>query len=337
MPYEPFYRLFVTPVLPFRADGTIDEDAYRTFLRRFLTPDYLDAGIAIIANPEAGELFCLDDAERRRVVEIVLEETAGRAPVLAGIVHVTTAGTVRAAREAAALGVDGLFAFPPIGAGDITQSWDSDRYPEVLIDLLRAVTDAVDLPIVMHPVGKTSAAYGVGLSSAVTRRVIDEVPNMVGWKMTYNYDGYRAVSRTLREADRPVAVLGAVGKYFHENLASDAFDGTASGAFNYALEPMMEHIAAWRAGDVGRATEIWNGGLAALQEYVFSEFSRLHVRYKTAAWLRGFIPSPLMRPPMPRPRRGEIDQLAQLLAGAGLSVIPKTTVDEVAESLALTR
>src|SRR6185369_17702519 len=53
------------------------------------------------------------------------------------------------------------------------------------------------------------------------------------------------------------------------------------------------------------------GGLAALQEYVFSEFSRLHVRYKTAAWLRGFIPSPAMRPPMPRPRRAEIDALAR--------------------------
>ena len=198
MAHDPFYRLFVTPVLPFRPDGAIDEPAYREFLRRFLTKEYLDAGIAIIANPEAGELFCLDDAERRRVVEIVLEETAGRAPVLAGIVDVTTAGTVRAARDAAALGVDGLFAFAPIGAGDITQSWDSDRYPEVLVDLLRAVVDEVDLPVVMHPVGKTSAAYGVGLSSADTRHVNDEIPNVLGWKMTYNSDGNPAVSSALR-------------------------------------------------------------------------------------------------------------------------------------------
>jgi dihydrodipicolinate synthase/N-acetylneuraminate lyase len=335
MTYEPYHRLFVTPVLPFRPDGTIDEAAYREFLRRFLTAEYLDAGIAIIANPEAGELFCLDDQERRRALEIVLEETAGRAPVLAGIVDVTTAGTVRTARDAAALGADGLFAFPPIGAGDITQSWDSDRYPEVLIDLLRAVADEVDLPMVMHPVGTTSAAYGVGLSSAVTRQVIEEIPNVVGWKMTYNYDGYRAVSRAIREADRPVAVLGAVAKYFHENLANNAFDGTASGGFNYALEPMMAHIAAWRRGDVAAATEIWTAGLAALHEYVFSEFSRLHVRYKTAAWLRGFIPSPLMRPPMPRPRRSEIDQLARLLSAAGLSVISKRAMNDTADTLSL--
>ncbi len=334
MRYAPFNNLFVTPVLPFGEDGAIDEPAYRAFVRRFLTPEAADAGMAVIANPEAGELFTLDRAERLRVVRIVLEETGGRSPVLAGVVDVTTAGTVQAAVDAATLGVDGLFVFPPIGAGDITQSWDAEAYPEVLIDLLRAITAEVDLPIVVHPVGKTTAAYGVGLPAAAVRRVCEEVPQVVGWKMTYNYDGYRAVTRTLRELERPVAVLGAVAKYFHENLANDAFDGSASGGFNYALERMLDHILAWRRGDAARATGIWNGGLARLQEYVFSDFGRLHVRYKTAAWLRGFIPSPLMRPPMPRPRREEVSTLAALLAAGDLSVIGKDTIDQTAERLA---
>jgi 4-hydroxy-tetrahydrodipicolinate synthase len=331
MPYE--NRLFVTPVLPFLESGQIDEPGYRAFLRHFLSR--VDDGIALIANPEAGELFTLDRDERRQVVRAVLDETAGRAPVLGGVVDVTTTGAVQTARDAAELGVDGLFVFPPIGAGDITQSWDAEAYPEVLVDLLHAITAEVDLPIVVHPVGKTTAAYGVGLPSAAVRRVCEEVPQVVGWKMTYNYDGYRAVTRTLRELDRPVAVFGAVGKYFHENLANDAFDGTSSGAFNYALEPMLDHIQAWRRGDVRRATEIWNGGLAQLQEYVFSDFGRLHVRYKTAAWLRGLIANPVMRPPMPLPRQAEINLLADLLAGCGLEVIAKDAIDSVIERLSL--
>ncbi|TQM36834.1 dihydrodipicolinate synthase family protein [Pseudonocardia cypriaca] len=335
MPYEPFHRLFATPVLPFGDDGTIDEPGYRAFLRRFLTPAALDAGLALVANPEAGELFTLDREERQLVVRMALEETAGRAPVLAGVVDVTTTGAVQIARDAAELGVDGLFVFPPIGAGDITQSWDAEAYPEVLVDLLHAITDAVDLPIVVHPVGRTTPAYGVGLPPAAVRRICEEVPQVVGWKMTYNYDGYRAVTRTLRELDRPVAILGAVGKYFHENLANDAFEGTATGTFNYALEPMLDHIQAWRQGDVRRATEIWNSGLSELQEYVFSDFGRLHVRYKTAAWLRGLIGSPLMRPPMPRPRRQEVDRLAELLRGCRLDVIDKDVIDSTARRLTL--
>jgi 4-hydroxy-tetrahydrodipicolinate synthase len=335
MPYEPFHRLFVTPVLPFDEDGKIDEPGYRAFLRRFLTPFALDAGIALIANPEAGELFTLDRDERRQVVRIALEETAGRAPVLAGVVDVTTVGAVQTARDAAELGVDGLFVFPPIGAGDITQSWDAEAYPEVLVDLLHAITEAVDLPIVVHPVGKTTAAYGVGLPASAVRRVCEEVPQVVGWKMTYNYDGYRAVTRTLRDLDRPVAILGAVGKYFHENLANQAFDGTATGTFNYALEPMLDHIQAWRDGDIQRATEIWSNGLARLHEYVFSDFGRLHVRYKTATWLRGLIGSPVMRPPMPRARRDEVDRLAELLRACRLDVIDKDVIDSAARRLKL--
>jgi hypothetical protein len=63
----------------------------------------------------------------------------------------------------------GLFIFPLIGAGDITQSSDSDKCPEVIIDLLHAIRAEVDLPLVIHPVGKSSAAFGVGLSDRVTR------------------------------------------------------------------------------------------------------------------------------------------------------------------------
>lgn len=325
--YTPFDRLFVTPVLPFAEDGSVDEQGYRALLRTFLTDKNLAAGISIIANPEAGELFTLERDERNRVVEIVLEEVAGRAPVLAGVIHVTTAGAVECARDAAALGVDGLFVFPPIGAGDITLSWDPDAYPEVFVDFLHAIALEVDLPMVIHPVGRFSAAYGPGLSARMTQAVIDAVPQVVGWKMTYNYDGYREITRVLRAADHPVGIYGAVGKYFHENLANDAFDGTSSGAFNYAIEPMVDHILAWRRGDVAEASRIWESGLAQLHEYVFSDFGRLHVRYKIATWLRGFINSPVMRAPMPLPRTEEVFALVKLIEAAGLSLRGESEVE----------
>ena len=48
---------------------------------------------------------------------------------------------------------------------------------------------------------------------------------------------------------------------------------------------------------------------------------RLHIRYKTATWLRGLIPSPFMRAPMPKPRQEEIDTLYTLLKNLGFDVI----------------
>lgn len=62
--------------------------------------DYLEQGIAIIANPEAGELFTLEREERRKVVQICIEEAAGRCPVIAGVVHVHTKGYIETAKDA---------------------------------------------------------------------------------------------------------------------------------------------------------------------------------------------------------------------------------------------
>jgi 4-hydroxy-tetrahydrodipicolinate synthase len=187
--------------------------------------------------------------------------------------------------------------------------------------------------MVVHPVATPSIRYGIGLSAGATRYVCEQVPTVVGWKMTYNYNGYREIARVLRSLDRRVEVLGALAKFFHENLANDQFDGTSSGAWNYAPEPMLEHILAWRRGDVRRATEIWNGGLAQLHEYVFAEMSRLHIRYKAAAWLRGFLDNPLMRPPMPKPRHEEVETLYELLRALELSTRDRTDVDAFLERL----
>jgi 4-hydroxy-tetrahydrodipicolinate synthase len=336
MTHAPFGRMFLTPVLPYMPGDThtIDEEGYRRFLRVFLTDANLDAGLSVIANPEAGEIFYLSREEKRRIVEITLEEVRGRAPVLAGALDVTTAGSVQVAIDAAELGVDGLFVFPAIGAQDVAVAWDADNYPEVMTDMFNAIAAEVDLPMVVHPVATPTIRYGIGLSASATRYVCDHVPNVVGWKMTYNYNGYREIARVLRSLDRRVEILGALAKFFHENLANDQFDGTSSGAWNYAPEPMMEHILAWRAGDVTRATEIWNGGLAQLHEYVFAEMSRLHVRYKAAAWLRGFIDNPLMRPPMPKPRVAEIATLYKLLRALDLATIDRAEVEQFTAQLA---
>lgn len=222
---------------------------------------------------------------------------------------------------------------PPIGAIDITTSWNAQKYPEVWIDQVKEIDKAVNLPLIAHPVASPNIAYGIGFPMEATIQMCREVPNMTGWKMTYNWDGYRTVGRALRNLDRHVAVLGAPAVYFHEALASDLFDGTVTGSFNYALEPMIDHIVAWREGDLKKAKAIWSSGLAELHEYVYSDYSRLHVRYKVATWLRGLIAHPLMRPPMPKPLSSEVRALRALLTQTGLSVIENDAVDKLLSSL----
>jgi len=307
----------------------VDEPAMRKFLQYFMQPKFTEAGGAIIINPEAGELFSLSRQEKRRNVEIALEECGGKVPIFAGVIDVTTDDAIKVALDVKEVGADGLFLMPPIGSMDITTSWNADKYPEVFVDMAKAEVEAVDLPAIVHPVGSPSATFGIGLPLNVTLQTCKEIPNIVGWKMTYTYPGSFIIAKALRRLDHHVGILRSHAKFFHENLATDYFDGTVTGSFNYAMESMIDHIHAWRRKDIEEAYRIWKSGLEDLHEYVYSDYSRLHVRYKIATWLRGLIPLPFMRPPMPKPRREEVVALRELLAKAGYDVIPERDSDRI--------
>ncbi|SHI41322.1 4-hydroxy-tetrahydrodipicolinate synthase [Roseomonas rosea] len=88
-----------------------------------------------------GEFAYLTPAQRRRIIQVVVEAAAGRVPVVAGIAATTTAEAVRQAKEAAALGADGILAileayFPVPEAG--------------VVAYFTAVADATDRPVVLY-------------------------------------------------------------------------------------------------------------------------------------------------------------------------------------------
>ena len=327
-------RLFVAIATPLKENGQVDEAGLRKFLQYFMQPKFIDAGGAMIINPEAGEIFYLSRKEKRRNVEIAMEECGKKVPVFAGVIDLTTDDSVKVAVDAKEVGVDGIFLLPPLGSGDVTIAWDPERYPEVYIDMAKAEVDAVDLPAIVHPTGPMSAAWGVGLPLGPTLQMCKEIPNIVGWKMTYSYNGFVRIAKGLRSLDRHVGILGAPANLFHEHLATGYFDGTVTGSFNYAMEVMIDHINAWRRKDIDEARRIWHSGLSDLQDYIYSDMSHLHTRYKVATWLRGLISNPFMRSPQPKPTKDEVENLQLLLKNAGLSVIDKKEADRISSKLA---
>lgn len=314
-------RLYTALVLPLKDNLQIDEAGLRSLVRYYLDEPRFSKVGGLIANPEAGEAFYLTREEKRRVLEIVLEENAGKMPVLAGTFAWTTEETVQTAIDAKAMGVDGIFVVPPAGSMDVSIAWDSVRYPEVWLDQIKEQDQAVNLPIFTHPITNLSQPWGIGLPLEPTLKFCREVPNIVGWKMTYAYPGHRIVSRALREQHPKVALLCSSAHFFHEFLSVGNFDGTISGSWNYALEPMLDHIEAFQRNDLVAARKVWDSGMARLHEYIYSEPGRLHVRYKIATWLRGLIASHRMRPPMPIARPEEIRRVAELMTAAGIPVV----------------
>src|SRR4030095_12457927 len=100
----PFTGVGTALITPFRKDGSVDEAAVRRLVRR-----QIEAGIHFVSPcGTTGEAPTLSDAEKLRIVQLVVDETAGRVPVLAGAGGYNTREVIELAREYERIGVDGI-------------------------------------------------------------------------------------------------------------------------------------------------------------------------------------------------------------------------------------
>jgi 4-hydroxy-tetrahydrodipicolinate synthase len=152
-------------ITPFTSSGAVDEAGVRRLARR-----QIDAGVHfLVPCGTTGETPTLSDVEKRRVVELVVEEASGRVPVMAGAGGYDTKEVVHAAREMQKAGATGLLSVTP---------YYNKPTPEGLFQHFSAVADATPLPIVLYNVpGRT----GCNMDAATVARLAT-IPHIVGVK-----------------------------------------------------------------------------------------------------------------------------------------------------------
>ena len=151
----PFTGLGTALVTPFRKDGSIDETAVRQLVRR-----QIDAGVHFVSPcGTTGEAPTLSHSEKIRVVQLVVDEAAGRVPVLAGAGGYDTREVIELAREYERIGVDGILSVTP---------YYNKPTQEGLFQHYQAIAQSTALPIVLYNVpGRT----GVNLEPATVIRL----------------------------------------------------------------------------------------------------------------------------------------------------------------------
>src|SRR6187200_2580569 len=126
-------------VTPFTASGDLDERAVRRLGRR-----QIDAGIHfLVPCGTTGENPTLTDAERVRIVEILVDEAKGRAPVLAGAGGYDTREVIHLAAAMKKAGASGLLSVTP---------YYNKPTQEGLFLHDSALAESTDLPIVVYNV-----------------------------------------------------------------------------------------------------------------------------------------------------------------------------------------
>lgn len=163
-------------VTPFTPGGEIDEDAFRRLIdfqiegSPGLDGEMYGGVEALVVLGTTGENPTVTLAERRQLVDVAMEHTAGRVPVVVGTGTNSTAQSVAFSTEAAAAGADGLLVVGP---------YYNKPTPDGVLGHVAAIADATDCPIVLYNVpGRT----GSNLTAETQLRVAEAVSSVVGLK-----------------------------------------------------------------------------------------------------------------------------------------------------------
>jgi 4-hydroxy-tetrahydrodipicolinate synthase len=139
-----FRGIFPALVTPFSPRDEVDECSFRELIR-FLLPDVN----GLVPCGTTGEFSSLTLDEKKRVIEICLDETAGRLPVLAGTGCQSTRETIALTAWARDAGVDGALVVAPYY---LKPSFNEvyDHYAEV---------NRLGLPIVLYNIPQCAGSH----------------------------------------------------------------------------------------------------------------------------------------------------------------------------------
>jgi 4-hydroxy-tetrahydrodipicolinate synthase len=152
---------------PFGVDGEIDEAAVRAQVRWLL-----DQGVhGLAAGGSTGEGHTLDEGELKRLIAAVVEETAGRVPVIAGIIVDSTRDAIRRGEAVADLGVAALQVTP------VHYLFRPDD--DAMLAHFRAICEATAQQVIIYNVVPWSY-----LAPDLLIRIMREVPLVIGVKQS---------------------------------------------------------------------------------------------------------------------------------------------------------
>ena len=295
-------------VLPFKADLSIDEPAYRKHLRWLADARGVTG---IVANGHAAEVSSLSREERRRALAIAQDEVGTRCPVVAGVYSDGTQEAVALAGDAKAESAAGVLVFPPT-----LFMWGAQAKPEMARRHFSEIAEKAGLPIVVF---EYPPASGIGYSPE-TLAELAEIP-LVSAVKDWSNDivAFEANLRALRATGRPVAMLSAFTMSLMATFLLGA-DGAISGMGSVVADLQAELFEACQKGDVDGARWI-NDRLDPLVRVFYAPpFVDMHNRMKEALVLLGRIPAAHVRPPLTPVSATEREAIRRAIVAAGLPV-----------------
>jgi 4-hydroxy-tetrahydrodipicolinate synthase len=283
-------------VTPFAKSGEIDERSLRAFV------DWqIASGVHfLVPCGSTGEAATMTVAEHRRVVEITVEQVAGRVPVVAGAASNDTKKAIALSREMAGVGATHLLHASPM----------YNKPPQRgIVAHFRAIADAVQIPIVVYNVpGRTASNI-----DAATTLEMAEHENIVAVKEASG--NLAQVGEIIRHRPARFSVLSGDDPLTLQVMA-DGGDGVISVTSNAAPALVARLTDLCAAGDFAGARVV-NHRLAEWTVAAFVESNPIPVKAGLA--MMGKMANVVRLPLVPLAEKFEPTVRAALVSVGALS------------------
>jgi 4-hydroxy-tetrahydrodipicolinate synthase len=193
-------------LLPFFDDFSIDEASYRAHIRDVASARGVTA---ITTNAHASEVASCTFDEQRRILDITVEEMAGRTHVVQGIYAEGSFEAQRIAKMAHAGGASALLVFP-------SGIYTFGQRPEMAVEHFRRIAEVTDLPLIAF---QYPLSGGQGYPLPTLLKIIEQVPTVRAIKdWSANPQLHERQVRVLQSLARPVNVLTTHSAWLFNSL-----------------------------------------------------------------------------------------------------------------------
>jgi len=267
------FPALITPM----KNGEVDELAFR----KFINWQIAQGSHGLVPVGTTGESPTVTPEEHKRLVEICIEETKGRVPVIAGTGSNSTAEAIEYTEHAKEAGADAALIVVP---------YYNKPTQDGIYAHFKAIADAVDIPIFVYNVpGRTVA----NISVETLTRLAKDCRNVVGTKDA-SADLTRPSRQRLASGEKFIQLSGEDGTALGFNAHGGV--GCISVTANVAPRLCSQFQEATLRGDYAEALKLQDR-LMPLHHALFVETSPGPVKY--AASLLGLCQAEARLPMVP--------------------------------------
>ena len=264
-------------VTPFKANGKLDEEGLRKLVD-FQVSEGIDF---LVPCGTTGENPTLTLEEHLRVVEIVVEQSRGKVPIIAGAGGYNTAKVIEMASKVADLGVDGLLSVTP---------YYNKPTQEGLYQHYKRIANKIKIPLIIYNVPSRT---GINILPQTVARVYKECKNVVGIKEASG--SLDQITKLMSLVDRKFVLLSGSDEITLPILSVGGV-GVISVLANIMPSQTHNLVDSFLKDDIDKARKL-QVHLYKLIKMLFIETNPIPV--KTALGLMGLI-KPYLRLPLYR-------------------------------------